>query len=394
MTDQLVSRWARRYVLASAAFLIIWQAGLVVEALPRRAEVVLGLYGFVLHVVFGKASSLIPAYFDRSLAFPRAIAVQFPFSVGGTIGLLAGSLPVGPAGIGALGATLWVLGIIIFVGTLGWTIRTNLTGHETATSDAKADRRPLDRLSNAFVPIVIGYLTLGSYETLALYTALPASILGGSPVAVSHLLGPGTAVLLVFAVGFRLLPRFLVASPPRIVPSMVLVAGATGPALLAGHFGGGRWFQIGAILEAVAVVGFGLCYSTMFYRSNRRRVSFYGPLLGVLSGTLAVGLGLSFAFGPLNDALVRAHLRVNLLGFLGLTIIGVLFQFYPPAIGEYRGANDRTALLTIGALAAGLLVQALGLAVEVGLVMTLGAALTTVAAGAYTYLMLAAFRAS
>jgi hypothetical protein len=116
-------------------------------------------------------------------------------------------------------------------------------------------------------------------------------------------------------------------------------------------------------------------------------------LLGVVSGTLAVGLGLLFAFGSVKEALVTAHLRLNLLGFLGLTIIGAVFQFYPPAIGQYRGANERTALATISVLAVGLFFQALGLAVEIHLLMTAGAVLTMVGNGAYVYLVLAAFAA-
>jgi len=52
----------------------------------------------------------------------------------------------------------------------------------------------------------------------------------------------------VFALGFRLLPRFLVSS-----------------------FGFGRWFRLGAGLEAVALVGFAVAYADTFVRSERRR---------------------------------------------------------------------------------------------------------------------------
>jgi hypothetical protein len=393
VTAAIVSRWARRYVLASAVFLVCWQAGVLSGTVPRRAEVMLALYGFVLHVVFGKAYSLVPSYFDRDLAFPRAIALQFPLSVGGTLGLLAVALRVGPDWIGAAGATLWGLGVAVFIGTLAWTIRTNPTGRETATSDAKAERQPLDRVANAFVPVALAYLAIGSYETLAMETGLPTSPLGGSPLAVSHLLGAGIAALLVFAIGFRLLPRFLVARPPRAVPAIVLVPGAVAPALLAAHLGGGVWFRLGAILETVAIVGFAIGYVTLFRRSDRRRVGFYGPLLGAASGVAAVGLGLSFAFGSTDPSLVRAHLRLNLLGLLGLTIVGVSFQFYPPAVGRLPGANDRTALAVIGVMAGGLFLQASGLTAGLAVLTTIGELLALVAAVGYAYLLTAAFRA-
>jgi hypothetical protein len=389
----IVSRWARRYVLSSATFLVCWQAGVLAGVLPRRAEVVLALYGFVLHVVFGKAYSLVPSYFDRDLAFPRVITVQFPLSVGGTLGLLAGGFRGAPGWIGTAGATLWVLGVAIFITTLVWTVQTNLTGRETATGEAKAERRPLDRMANAFVPVVLGYLALGSYETLALRSGLPSSPLGGSPLAVSHLLAAGTAALLVFGIGFRLFPRFIGATPPRGIPAVVLTAGAVAPALLGANVGGGRWFQLGALLEATAVVGFATSYTALFLRSARRRVGLYGPLLGVASGVAGIGIGLFFAFGSIDPALVTAHLRLNLLGFLGLTIVGVTFQFYPPAVGRLPGANDRTALTVLAALSGGVGLQAVGLAIGLPQAIATGRVLTLVGSVSYLYLLGATYRA-
>lgn len=88
MTAAEVSARVRRFVLAGVGFLLVWQVARL-AGVPRRTEVVLGLSGFVLHVLFGKAYALLPAYFDRGLAWPRAPAVQFPLTVLGVLGLAA-----------------------------------------------------------------------------------------------------------------------------------------------------------------------------------------------------------------------------------------------------------------------------------------------------------------
>ena len=176
-----------------------------------------------------------------------------------------------PAVVGAVGAVGWALGVGVFLVTLGWTLRDNPAGAGTGTGEANAERRPVDRFANAFVPVVLAYLALGSYQTLALRTSLPA-VLGPYPPRVSHLLGAGAAVLLVFAVGFRLLPRFLVAHPSRALVAVVLPSGSVAPVLLAASLvGRGALFRAGAALEAVAVVGFALALGALFARSDRRR---------------------------------------------------------------------------------------------------------------------------
>ncbi|MFB6362211.1 MAG: hypothetical protein ABEH59_12940, partial [Halobacteriales archaeon] len=61
-------------------------------------------------------------------------------------------------------------------------------------------------------------------------------------------------------------------------------------------------------------------------------------------------------------------------GFLGLTIVGVTYQFYPPAVGEFRGASDRTALAVAGLLAASVAVEVVGLLTGAGWLITIGRA--------------------
>lgn len=391
MTAAIVSRWARRYVLTSALFLVVWQAGTVV-GMPKHTEVLLGVFGFVLHMVFGKAYSLVPTYFNRALAFPYGPAVQFPLVVGGTVGLVGASLRIGPTWLGTIGALLWSLGVCVFLGSLLWTIRGNLTGRETATGEANTERRPVDRLANGFVPVAFLYLSVGTYETLALYTEFPLLLDGYSP-RVTHLLAAGTAGLLVFALGFRLLPRFMVATPPRHLVALVLPAGALGPAVLATTLGNSPWMQLGALIEAFAVIGFAVGAGVLFVRSDRRRVGFYGVLAGAASGVVAVTIGLSFAFNGVSYGLVQAHLRLNLLGFLGLTIMGIAYQFYPPAVGTLPGASDRIALTSITSIGVGLFIQITGFIGQFHVMVILGELVALAGVLLYVYLLVAVFRA-
>lgn len=352
MSSARLSRWARRFLLVSACWFVLSQA-VVLAGGPRRVEVVLGLYGFVLTTVFGKAYSLVPSYFDRSLAWPTVPMVQLPLTTAGVAGLAAAGWRVGPEWVEPVGATLWVAGVAVFLGTMLVTLRDNLTGGDTGTGDASSERQPLDRVANAAVPVVFVYLLVGSAELLAGAYGVPSPF-GGLAIRISHLLAAGVALLLLFAIGFRLLPRFLVVHPPRWQAVPVLLFGAVGPALLAWGFPTGPVFRAGAVLESVAVVGFALAYGRMYVTSDRDRVGFHGPMAGLLLGCLGVALGAHFAFVGFDGALGTVHRRLNVFGLLGLSIVGAVYQFYPPSVCQWPGGDDRTALASILLVAGGL----------------------------------------
>ncbi len=309
----------------------------------------------------------------------------------GTVGLAVAPFGDIPSVVGVVGAVSWALGALVFVGTVGWTVRDNLTGRETGTGEVNTDRRWVDRAANVFVPVVLAYLVAGAYETVAVSAALP-TLTGRGMAGASHLLAAGVGALLVFAVGFRLLPRFLVSSPPMVLVIAVLTTGAVGPVLVAGNLWGGTWFQVGAVAESIAVGGFAIAYVSLFLRSERRRVGLYGPLVGVILGSVGVALGAHVAFVGASPGWSIAHYRLNLLGFLGLTIVGVAYQFYPPAVGTFRGATDRTALASMGGLAAGVGLEAYGSLVGVDVATVTGRFLALIGASLYAYLLLSLFR--
>lgn len=386
--EATVSRWSRGFVAASACWFVVWQAAVVADA-ARRTTVTLALSGFVFHMVFGKAYALVPSYFDRELAVARAPLVHLPLAVVGTTLLAAASFSVTAPELETVGAVLWAGGVSVFLAAIALTVRDNPLGRETGTSDHNAERRPVDRVANAAIPVVVGYLALGAYETAATPLGLPTLL--GYPPATSHLLAAGTAALLVFAVGFRLLPRFLVVSAPRGAALAVLVPGAVGPAFLAWGVPSGPLLVVGAALETVAVVGFAVTFLWLFRASDRDRIGFYGVAAGVTVAVAAVGVGGYLALTGPDSTLVPVHYRSMLLGFLGLTIVGIAFQFYPPSVGRFPGAGDRLGGAVLAALTVGLASEVVGLLAAADTATTTGRVLALAGAVGYAYLILGLF---
>lgn len=353
-----VSRWSRRFVLVGSVFFVVWQVG-GLFGVSRVAEVFLGLFGFVFHVLFGKAYALIPSYFDRELRWPRAPGVHFPLSSGGTVGLVSGAIGVGSGWLMLVGSVLWLGGVLVFIGTVGWTVSGNVLGRETGTSSVNADRAVVDRFANLFVPVALVYLLVSSVDT-AMFAVLGLSVFGGYQPAVTHLFAVGTVVLFVFAIGFRLLPRFYVAHPPVNLVRSVLVSGAIGPFVLVFGFPTGGVFQVGAVLVGYSIVGYAGAILWLYWSSDRSRVGLVGVLVGASFGMVGVGFGLWLAFVGLDPAGVVSHYRIMLLGFLSITIMGVSFQFYPPNIGTGRFVSNRAAGVALGSIAGSAILHVVG----------------------------------
>lgn len=391
MSAATATRWARAHVAFGVVSLLAWRVAVVAGA-PHATAVVLAVYGFVAHTVFGKAYALVPSYFSRSLDPTWTPAVSLVTAGTGTSLLALGTLGVGAGtGVAAAGAVLWAAGAVAFAGTLAWTVRDDVTGAETGTGEHNAERRGVDRAANAVVPFVLAYLLAGAVETVSVFAGGPALAGVGRPGAV-HLLAVGVGALLVFAVGARLFPRLRVASPPSALVYAVLAAGTVGPALLVAGFGGGPLFVAGAVSEAVAVVGFALVLAVLAARSDRDRVGLSAPLVGALAGSAGVALGVHFALGGFDAALVSAHFRLNVAGFLTLTIVGASYSFYPPSVAPVpRG--DALGRGVVAGLTLGLAAEVVGLVASVPSLVVAGEVVSMVAAGVHALLVLGAFYA-
>jgi hypothetical protein len=369
-----ISRGAHGLVLAGAGFLVLCTLAAFAEE-PRGAVVAFGLYGFVLHTVFGKAYGLLPAYFDRDLAVPRAPLAQLPLSVLGalllsvTVGSTAAdSLPIDAETAGEAGALLWATGAAVFLATIALTIRDNPTGAETGTSASKEHLARLDRVANLAMPIALGYLALGAYEHAAHAIDAGLPTLTDSSLAISHVLAVGTAALLVFAIGARLLPRLLRAEVPDVLVGAVLASGSLGPLFLVGWFGSRYGDSVGGMpaegllhgaigLLSIAVVGHAIVVGLLVRRAPAPRLGAYGVIAGAIGGVVTVAAGGLIGLGERAE-LVAIHPRLGLLGFLGLTILGVVYHFYPPAVAGDRGDDVATASLVL--FGGGLLIELLG----------------------------------
>ncbi len=335
-----VSQWSRRFVLTGAIFFVCWNGALVLGA-GRRTGITLALLGFVFHTIFGKAYSLVPTYFDRTLYTDRLLLPHFLLTTSGTA-TLAGGTVLAQTSLTAIGALLWLGGVTLFLGTLFATLQGNLTGSETSTGTHNEHRATVDRVANAGTPAALLFLGIGSLGFALSELTTSGSLVSYTPRWI-HLLAAGSATLLIFSLGFRLLPRFLSTTPPSWLVWVVIPAGMLGPLLLAFGLPDGQLLQVGALFQSIAVGGYVMLVITLLVRTERTRVGYGAILAGALSGLLVISLGLFFAFEGQTGQHSMAHLRLALLGFLGLTIVGVSYQFYPPAV--FDGAVTENRLL-------------------------------------------------
>jgi len=92
-------------------------------------------------------------------------------------------------------------------------------------------------------------------------------------------------------------------------------------------------------------------------RAPAPRRGAYGVIAGAIGGVVTVAAGGLIGLGERAE-LVAIHPRLGLLGFLGLTILGVGYHFYPPAVAGDRGDDVATASLVL--FGGGLLIELLG----------------------------------
>lgn len=341
----------RAFVLAGVGFFVVWNIGIILNW-PHQTTIRLALYGFVFHVIFGKAYALIPAYFERDLVSAWIPRIHFPCSIVGTSALATAPLFERSGSIELLGSLLWGVAATLFFFGLIWTIKDNLLAVETGSAGPNRNRRHIDRVANLFMPIALGYFLLGSYETIALTSeTLPGSTTSSPQVI--HLLAGGTGALLIFSIGARLLPRFFVASAPRWIIWVLLPTGALGPLVISAGFVDVEFLKLGALIQGIAMVSYAALIASLSFNTDRQRPGFVGIVFGAIFGVVAVFAGAMIAY-DISGAGILIHPRLMLAGFLGLTIFGVLFQFYPPGVVEVPGGSNRIAVAALCCIAVGL----------------------------------------
>lgn len=376
-------RWTRYFAVASALSGVALQVAFLLGA-PLRATAVLGLFGAVLPMAFGMAYLLLPSYLGRTLSTERLPGVHLVAAYAGAVLLVADEL-VGPdPRLGSAGGVLWTVGVAVFLGTLLWTAAPVIASEPRKLLETSRPKRS-PRLAGAAIPVAVGYLAVGTVALLSATTPLPDLVGASLPVAV-HYYAVGFAALLVFALGARLLTGFFRVSPPANATRAVLLCGAVAPAVLGVRFWNPPWFRVGAALAFAAMAGYAALVGIVAFRTDRQRVGLPGISLGAAAGVVGVGLAAPVAFGGAGT-LVAAHVPVILDGFFLLTIAGYAYQFFPVTNGQFRGATERTALATLGLLAAGTALLAIGTLAEIPPVRSSGAATALVGAAGYAYLL-------
>lgn len=379
------SRWTHYFAVASAVSMVVLQLWMLFGA-PRRAAALVGLFGAVLPMVFGMAYLLIPSYVGRTLSTPRLPGVHFAVAYIGAGILVADALGELDSRVVALGGLLWSIGVAIFVGALLWTVVPAIAADPTIVRRSPDRPQRSTRVATALIPVVVGYLVVGTVVLLSTLTPL-LNVAGASLPVVSHYYGAGFAALLIFVLGARLLTGFFHESPPRPLAWVVLLCGTVGPGVLALNFWRRPWFLVGAGLEVVAMVGYVGLVGIVAYRTDRRRIGLYGIGLGALSGAVGVAAATSAVVGITPADLVDVHVDLVLGGFFLLTIVGYAYQFFPVTNGQFPGATERSALATMLLLVFGVGLQVTSALTAAPWLHAAGSSLTVLGTIGYAYLM-------
>lgn len=336
----------RLAIVASLAFLVLWLASSLVlyASWLLGSDAVAGLltlgtwvlflpaFGFIGLMIFGMAQQFVPLYAGRNLWNPRFALAQVAVAILGVLLLLPG-----PAWE-PLGFGLWLVSCLMFVVLIGMTIRSE----ELPTRPA--GRHPeylrMDRLAIPMTSAAVGYLIAAS---VGFFLQSPSSgplIPAAQTYYYSwlHLYNLGFILLMVFGVGFHLLPRFLDAVPNLRAAKVITVLALPGAAAVAltmplldvatYEFA----FALFAVLEAAAAVLFAFLVLDLWRRSGSRRPASRFNVAAGLWLILGVTFGSLFGLFPglAGTNWVVAHGWINFFGFAGFEIFGVTHEVLPP----------------------------------------------------------------
>lgn len=295
-------------------------------------------------LIFGTSRMLLTGLLGIQLVGPRLFAW----------------LPAGLAGLGMVGyavaGPVWGSASPALLGlwSLGMLLHVSITG----TSVVRHVRRPAGRLAfvgrrlgPAAYPAAAGAL----YGVVAIFAA---PLWGAGRIALPvlvHVHLAGFVVCTIVAASLLLLPRFTGVHPPSWLVWTVALLPLPGPALVAwgvsGHPAILRW---GAGIEGAALILFAANVGWQLLRSTRPRASFVPYALAVLSLVTAALLGNAFALRSATRLLVPLHGVLNLVGFVGLFVLGAAWDLYAPTFGRgpdaYRVQGRILGVLATGGL--------------------------------------------
>ncbi len=331
--------------MASLGYLILWMAsslalyaGLLVgndvltTLLTRGTWVVfLPALGFIGLMIFGMAQQFVPLYSGRNLWNPRFAFAQVVVAIAG-VALILPSPSLEPLGFG-----LWLLAALMFIVLLLMTLRSPQL--PTRPAGKHPEYLSMDRLGIPMTSTAVLYLIAASVGFLleSPSTAPLVPFARDNYYSWLHLYTLGFVALMIFGVGFHLLPRFLDTVPNLRLAKVIMAMALPGPALVAGTMpfldtpSAEIVFAVFAVFEAVAAVLFALLVLDVWNRSpHRRPASAFNATAGLW---LILGVTFASLFGiapELTLQWVPAHGWINLFGFAGFEIFGVTHEVLPP----------------------------------------------------------------
>lgn len=338
------SRVAGLHLPVALALVGVGVAHLLVEGLrglvPLQAAFPLALGGFVVLVV-GTSRMLLAGTAGVPVAGRRAWWLPGLLAAAGSLGLYAAFL--GRASLLAPSAVAWGLGLGLHAGLLGFSL-----------ARARGGLQVVDGWPALAATIAgLGY-------GLAAAVAVPLVALGSfSLFAALHLVVTGFVVLAIAAVVLGVFPRFTGRGLPRAWGAAIAVTLAAGPMLLAEGFNGSATLlRYGAIVEGLglALLGGGLVW--MVLGSERERASFLLYGIAGVAALVGAGVGAGVVLGRIPRVQAAWHGAVNLLGFVGLVVLGAVIDLFAPAL--WPGAkpleqHNRLVVALAGIGTAGLL---------------------------------------
>ena len=288
------------------------------------------LVGFVGFTTIGFSLHLFPPISRRLLPVGPLERATFPLGEAGVVvGTLALVWPtpwILPAWIFAVGASLFAMSVVCVLSLLVHAIE----GPRLPTHDSVP--RPGDLVT---IPLFLAsWVAATAAVLLFALSGLSQGPGFGWWLAAVHTFVLGHVVLLVVAVSLRLVPRSLNSDPPPmlavVVGSSAIVGAITVPAgMLLSNPATPSLLEWLAAPEALAAVGLIAVLILLGLRARVRRPQLALHLVGAAFFLIGGGAGL-WMLSNLDYAAVEAHALVNLLGFVGLTILLMWFGMIAP----------------------------------------------------------------
>ncbi|HET8600222.1 MAG TPA: multicopper oxidase domain-containing protein [Segeticoccus sp.] len=337
--------------------------------------------GFVMSMVFAHAPVIVPAVLGVRLPYRRVFYVH--------LALLHLSLLVRLLGGDALGNRLaWQVGgvlnevaLLLFLVVTAVTVVRSRRSARPATAAPEApgargsvlrDRASWHLVANA---VVVGYL-------VAAVATVPFHVFGSAPRwLVIHLfaLGAVTNAIVVWSRHFTITLLHLPEGSRRAAGWQLAALNAAVVAVLTGVTTAHPIVTVAAASALAVVIGWHLLG---LVRAGRRALGGrFTPLVGFYRAAAVallagIGLGSALAFGvpaPWEPRLYAAHVHLNLLGWVALTILGTQFALWPTILRTRMVEGIvPTARRSLALTGAGLLALLVGLLLAVPAVVVLG----------------------